>query len=94
MDACEAIRKYGKEAEVILCSWPPYSDPAAYRVLQQMRKTNPEAQFVLFGEGPELCTADDDFYINAVPIEDESFEECFKHYANWLGIKDYPQLYR
>lgn len=40
--AVEAIQKYGKEVELVLCSWP-YTDDACYHSLMSMREINPTA---------------------------------------------------
>ncbi len=87
MDAIESIEKYGKEVDIIIMSWA-YMDDTAFRVLQTMRKVNPDLIMIYIGEGHEGCTADDEFYDSLIEIEDNEFSNINKLYPRWFGIHD------
>ena len=91
IDAIEAVKKYAKDVNVIIMSWP-YMDDIAYKVLQTMREINPFCKMIFIGEGCGGCTASDEFFDNIIEIEDESFNDAIKEYKQWWGIHDYPQL--
>jgi len=91
IDAIEAVKKYGKDVNVIIMSWP-YMDDIAHKVLQEMREVNSFCTMIFIGEGYGGCTASDEFFDNIVEIEDESFNDAVKEYKQWWGIHDYPQL--
>lgn len=71
IDCIEAIRKYGKDIDVIILSWA-YMDNYAYQSLLEMRKVNPNAVMIVIGEGLGGCTADDDFF-EAIVVLDITF---------------------
>lgn len=71
MDAIDAIKKFGKEVEFIIMSWPPYNEPIAYEVLKTMREVNPNLKLIFIGEDYGGCTADDNFFDNVKEIEDK-----------------------
>ena len=91
IDAIDAVKKYGKDINVIIMSWP-YMDDNAYKVLQAMREVNSFCKMIFIGEGYGGCTASDEFFDIIVEIEDETFSEAIKEYKQWWGIHDYPQL--
>lgn len=94
MDAVDTVKKYGKEADLILASWPPRADTVTTQFLLTMRQTNPDCLFIMFGEGPGESCADDSFFKTAVFVDDSAFTSCFDAYKTWSGIRDYPQLCR
>ena len=93
IDAVSAIRKYGKDVDIIICSWPPYNEDTATKCLLEMRKVNPNCVMLYIGEGQGGCTADDSFFETVEIVEDETFDNCFNgNYTRWCGIHDYPML--
>jgi len=92
LDAIEAIEKYGKSVDYIICSWPPYDNPIAFDALIKMRQINPNCKMIYIGEGESGCTADDSFHNAIVTVKDIKFDKAVKHYQRWYGMNDYPQL--
>ena len=91
IDAIEVVKKYGKDIDIILMSWP-YMDDTAYRILHTMREVNQNCIMIFIGEGMGGCTADDEFFQSIEEIEDEEFEKAVRSFKQWWGIHDYPQL--
>jgi len=92
LDAVTAIEQYGKEVDIIICSWPPYQEPAAYNALLKMREINPNAVMIYIGEPPGGCTADDNFFEIAQYVQDESFDTAIRNFKSIWGIHDHPYL--
>lgn len=93
LDAIDAIRKYGKKAAVVICSWP-YMDDDCYHALMAMRKANPNAVLLYIGEGPSGATASDKFFENAIPVDDPAFYKAVEGYRSAYAIHDSPRLYK
>jgi len=91
IDAIEAVKKHGKDIDVIIMSWP-YMDDTAYRILHTMREVNQNCIMIFIGEGMGGCTADDEFFQSIEEIEDEEFEQAVSNFKQWWGLHDYPQL--
>jgi len=91
LDAVEAVKKYGKDIDIIIMSWP-YMDDNAYKVLLEMRKQNPNCLMIYIGESEGGCTANDKFFETADIIEDESFYKAIENYRTWFGLHDRPIL--
>lgn len=85
MDAIEAVKKYGKEVGFITMSWPPQNSDLAYKVLQTMRKVNPECILIYIGEKKGGCTADDRFFDDYIDISSNfaELQDLKKSYHNW-----------
>ena len=92
LDALDAIRKYGKETDYIICSWPPYENPIAYQALLLMREVNSNCKMIYIGEGMGGCTADDKFHESAIYVDDPEFEKAVKNFQRWKGLHDNPYL--
>ena len=87
LDAVEAVKKYGKEVEVVLMSWP-YMDDTAYEVIKELYKVNPEAIVVYIGEGTSGCTASEAFFATFDEIDDNAFYAVQENYQSWCAIHD------
>lgn len=87
IDAIEAVKKYGKDIDIIICSWA-YMDDTLYRVLQTMRKINPNCVMIYIGEGWGGCTADNNFFDNMTEIKDKEIDYINLYYQRWDGIHD------
>lgn len=74
-------------------SWA-YMDDVGYKVLKAMQEVNPKCIMLYIGEWEGGCTANDDFFSSIQEIEDKEFDEAVKHFKQWRGIHDYPQLVR
>lgn len=91
IDAVEAVKRYGKDVNFIIMSWPPQHSDLAYRVLQTMRVVNSDCVLIYIGEKKGGCTADDDFFDNYIYIS-EQFDEINKlreSYHNWENNQYY-----
>lgn len=91
LSAVDAIKKYGRERDIVICSWPPM-DSAAHDALLTMRQVNPSALMIYIGESNEGCTADDNFFATIRYVEDEFFYKAIENYKSIWGIHDYPYL--
>lgn len=87
LDAVEAVRKYGKDVDVVLMSWP-YMDNTAYKVIKALYKVNPKAIVVYIGERMGGCTASDAFFANFEEIYDASFVNVQRNYETWAALHD------
>jgi hypothetical protein len=93
IDAIAAVKKYGKEIDILIMSWP-YMDNTAYRVIKELYAVNPKAVVVYIGEGPGGCTADDEFHNHFEEIGDKSFNRVVACFERWNGLHDKPYLGR
>jgi len=76
----EAIALYN--ADILLCSWPPYADEAMYRAARLWGNKKP---IIMIGEGQGGCTATDEFF--------ENFRvEKSIYIPQWWGFHDYIQI--
>jgi predicted nicotinamide N-methyase len=96
IDAIKAVEKYGREADFLLMSWPPYEDPLALNVIKKMHQINPDCICIYIGEWRNGCTADDAFFDNVEIMHDISFEQINKLYKNfkWLDDRLYLLKYK
>lgn len=88
MDCVEAVKRYGKEVDILIVSWP-YMDDMAYHTLKTIARVNHRCQIVYIGEGMGGCTARDNFFLHFKEIEDdELFNEAASKFSAWDGIHD------
>lgn len=81
MDCIEAIEKYAKEYDILLCSWPRSESPIV-EALQTMRRVNPNMVMLYIGEDYGGCCAPDEFF-------EEAFVEIPRiTLKRWYGIYD------
>jgi hypothetical protein len=93
MDCIESIQRYGKDVDLIICSWAMMDD-SIYRSLKEMRKVNDKCMLVFIGEGMGGCTGDNNFFNEAIEIDDKNFYESVKNYTTWNWLHGYPRLYK
>ena len=92
LDAVESVEKYGKNLDIIIMIWAPYSDEVTVKVLKKMRDVNPSCIMIYIGEEKGGCTAIDEFFDMFERIEDESFNVANMKFQNWALTKDQPFL--
>ena len=89
IDCLEAIRKYGKDTDYIICSWIPYNSTIGTQILKEMDKVNPNCKLIVIGEGPGGCTADDSFFDNIECVHSDYLgEDDIKGFQRWNCIYD------
>lgn len=93
LDATSAIKKYGAESDLIICSWP-YLGQDCYDALLEMRNINPLARMIYIGEWRCGSCASPEFFETAVRVEDESFEDAVSGYQTCYLLHDRPYLLR
>ena len=93
MDCLEAIRTYGPQTDLVICSWP-YMDDTCHQALLEMRKANPAAQMIYIGEPSGGATASKAFFEAVEPVEDEGFREAVQEFRSAFLLKDRPMLFR
>lgn len=86
IDCVNAIEKYGKDVDFIICSWPPYDEPQAARSLDAMRQVNPNCKMIYIGENRDGCTANDEFFNKWKDVCEP--EQTNKYFENFYGIHD------
>ncbi|WP_456364201.1 hypothetical protein [Priestia aryabhattai] len=87
IDAVQAIKKYGSEVDIVICSWPK-DDNTAFKSLKKLNEINPNAVFVFIGEAKTATCADVDFYEHYKLIEDEKFQLVVEKYQSWIGLPE------
>lgn len=97
LDAVSAIKKYGPDTDIVICSWP-YMDDSCYQALLTMRECNLNSLMLYIGE-PAIdfgagATADDAFFRTAEPVFDEAFEQAVSEYLTCYLLHDKPMLFR
>ena len=93
MDCLEAIRTYGPQTDLVICSWPYMAD-TCHQALLEMRKANPAAQMIYIGEPSGGATASKAFFEAVEPVEDEGFREAVQEFRSAFLLKDRPMLFR
>lgn len=85
IDAVNAIKKYGKDVDYIIMSWP-MMDNTAFECLKTMRKVNPNLKMIYIGEGKGGCTADDSFF----DLVDSEYKQEYLDlgFLSYFGIYD------
>lgn len=92
IDCIDAIEKYGRAIDYLICCWP-YMDDGAYNSLVKMREINPHCKLIYIGEGEGGCTADDSFFETAVFVEnDDKFKLAANKFQCWWGVHDQLHL--
>jgi predicted nicotinamide N-methyase len=92
LDAVSAIRKYGKDMDYVIMSWPPYDEPYATEVMQAIKEVNDNIIVIYIGETEGGCTADYRFFEMVDLIIDEKFKSVQREYSSWSFIHDMPFL--
>lgn len=87
----DAIERYARDCELVICSWP-YMDDDAYNALLKMRVVNPNAMMIYIGEQSGGATASDAFFETAVPVDDFCFISAVTNFKQMYGIHDCPHL--
>lgn len=91
MDCFEAIKKYGKQVDFVICSWP-YMDDTAALCLELMTQINPKCRMIYIGEDYGGCTANDRFFDISTFQEIKGFTDAVSNYTRWEGIHDFIGL--
>ncbi len=93
-DALKAVKKYGKDVDFVLMSWP-YLDDMALKTLGKMRAVNPGCRLIYIGEPEGGCTGSDAFFDAAVLDGDDPWLEPVRAaYPRWDGFNDTVFLYK
>ena len=87
LDSIEAVNKYGKDIEILICAWP-YMDDVAFRTMVALHEINPNALIIYIGEFDGGCTADDSFHEHFQIIRDDNFNRAADMYQRWPSLHD------
>lgn len=97
LDARSAIEKYGGQIDIVICSWP-FTDDSCRQALLSMRRENRNSLFLFVGEIVSDsfigATANQEFFEEAVPVEDEEFERVAARYVTCYLLRERPMLFR
>lgn len=91
IDAVSAVKKYGKNVDLILCSWP-YTDNAAYEIIRTMYEINKNLKMIYIGEGYNGCCANDKFFDSVAEINNSEFYHINQFYTSFPFINDRIKL--
>lgn len=102
IDCLDAIRKYGKDVDYVICSWIPYNSPIGYEALKLMNEVNPDCKMISINEPYGGCCADDNFFNHVEELMSFSNDnnnffnwdtgEDTVYYRTWEGIHDYVSV--
>lgn len=89
MDALRAVKKYGKQVDFVILSWPFISE-LPKQMLAWLRENNPSCRMIYLGEWRGGCNVNDAFCDFAVEDPDaaEAVARMRPHYQNWYDLKD------
>lgn len=90
MDALAAIRKYGQNADCLICSWPPHQEEQVIKALEAYTKLNPKGIMLYVGEWKGGFNATDAFF-DGVEVVD-MLDEVNKLHLCHSGSKDVIRL--
>ena len=62
MDALSAIRRFGSQIDVILCSWPPQGEEVVLKALETFQHMKPDGFMIYIGEWKGGFNATDSFF--------------------------------
>lgn len=91
IDAIKAVKKYGKDIDLLIISWP-YMDNIAYNTIKELNNINPDAQIIYIGEDKGGCTANDNFFEHFKEINNKEFKKAVSNFQSWWGIHDHIKL--
>ena len=91
LDCLQAIEKYGRQTDLLLCSWP-YRDDYCYQALLKMREVNPSMKMIYIGEPAGQATASDQFFDAMEEVDDDSFYAAVASFLPAYTIHDAPML--
>lgn len=91
IDCLQAIEKYGRETDLLLCSWP-YMDDTCYQALLKMREVNPGMKMIYIGELENGATASDKFFDTMDVVDDASFYTAVAQFRSAYTLHDRPLL--
>ena len=91
LNCLQAIEKYGRQTDLLLCSWP-YRDDSCYQALLKMREVNPSMKMIYIGEPAGQATASDHFFDAMEEVDDDSFYQAVASFLPAYTIHDAPML--
>jgi hypothetical protein len=93
MDCVKAVRKYIKDMDYMLCSWPYVYSPMG-ECMNLMRELNPLCKLIYIGEGETGCCADAEFFEFLVDVSTPEFDIAAKNFQTWAMYRDELRLYK
>lgn len=93
LDCYSAVKKYGKDVDIILVCWPPMSNHLR-TVLNMMRKINKDAIMIYIGEHWDGCTASNLLFTTAEEIHDKRIDKINRLYPSWGNVYDKIMLFK
>ena len=92
MDAMAAVRRFGRQCDVLICSWPPQGEEAVIQAAQAFFRLRPEGAMVYIGEGKGGFNAMDAFFDQIETVD--PLTEINQKHVSLPGSKDGIQLVR
>ena len=86
ISAMDAVIKYGKDIDFIVCSWAPYGGNDFVKALNKLYEINPDCEIIYIGEEDGGCTADDEFFET---YDITYINDVNEIYPQFWGIHDY-----
>lgn len=94
IDVLDAVRKYGRNIDTIVISWPPYKSKLPLQMMRLLQEINPKVEVIYIGESAEGCTADDEFYKKTFYVINERFKKVQSKFIRWDGFRDNINIVR
>ena len=85
LSAREAVRRFGPDSEILVCSWPPYKGRT---FADACRRWGPDKPIVYIGESEGGCTANDTFFHHFVLMKEPPTIPLMA----WKGLHDEVQI--
>ena len=91
LEACEAIKKYGNDTDIVVMSWP-LQDSTAYDVIDLGRKMNKNMVFVVIGD--EECVGNELLFECVEEIEKDFVMNLNKKFSSYYFISDCIHIFK
>ncbi|WP_204121673.1 MULTISPECIES: SAM-dependent methyltransferase [Levilactobacillus] len=91
LSATDAWQKYQDQVGVVVMSWSPDGLPLDWDLLQAIRATDKDVDFVVLGE-PHGATGSEDFWNHAHLLENKESRDLNRHYTQIDLVQDHVYL--
>ena len=89
LDMVDAVNKYIKDIDFIICSWPRDElDDKMIEIMNIIHDVKPEVIFIYIGEGITGCCSGYVFFENTIDDDRINLDNVNDNYIRWHGIYD------
>ena len=90
LDAVSAVKRFGKNCDLLVCSWPPQGETRVLQAFKEFAKLRKDAKMLYFGELRGGFNADDEFFDSAQIVDE--LDGINKLHIPHIGSKDVIRL--